>query len=379
MPPRRPRDQNQPPRARKPRRAPLTTLPITEAFGYAVGTPQALAAKEARWCPFAQNPCEKFVQYGYGNCSVTYAAAGDEGVRHTYAVCDHRVDGVPLDLVVEDYFGEGTRSSVQLVAEVSIGAKAAPEDEDDEGEGAAAGPDAVDKAQPGKNRSKAAKNMLDYAAVLYDAGAVRGVVGIETQAVDIRGGGVGPAWQAWWDGKPDEWRAYFTREAQEKGRKDTVSYGVNRGNVYKRLGVQIALKGTFLKGIGVPLYVVMQDRIFQYLRSRIRFTEAPTGTKADITFMLFDYQPSHDPVVEDNGMLRFGFTRKLRVTLDDYVAAMFRPDADPVASRVRFLSEVRRKVELLEAGPAPEGGRQDVAPGLTPEAGPDLFGDLLSQ
>ncbi len=367
---------------RRPRRAPLTTLPITEAFGYAVGSPQALDAKATQWCPFSQKACEKFVQYKYGNCSVTYAAAGDEGVRHTYAVCDHRVDGAPLDLVIEDYFGEGTRPLVNLVAEVRIGAKTAPEDEDDEEGAAGAGvpPDAadVDPAQPGQNKSKDAKNMLDYAAVLYDGDAPPRVIGIETQAVDIRGGGVGPAWAAWWDGRPEEWRAYFTREALRKGRKDTVAYGINRGNVYKRLGVQIALKGTFLRGIGVPLYVVMQDRIFQYLHSRIRFAEAPKDAPAHITFMLFDYSPSHDPVVEDNGMLRFGFTRKLRVTLEDYVAAMFRPDADPAASRLRFLSEVRRKVELLKTGSASEGVDQDML-GLPTEAGGNLADDGLGE
>ena len=51
------------------------------------------------------------------------------------------------------------------------------------------------------------------------------------------------------------------------------------GNIYKRLGLQTAEKGTYLKSIGIRLYVVMQDLPFLYLWNRIRFheVEAPLG------------------------------------------------------------------------------------------------------
>ena len=43
------------------------------------------------------------------------------------------------------------------------------------------------------------------------------VIAIETQAIDIRGGGVGPAWRAWTENKVSKWRDYFTEEAKAKG------------------------------------------------------------------------------------------------------------------------------------------------------------------
>ena len=72
-------------------------------------------------------------------------------------------------------------------------------------------------------------------------------------------------------GEPEKWREYFTADAKARSRrKDVVAYGVNMANIFKRLGLQVAVKGSYLKGIGVPFYVVMQHRPFEYLRRRIR-------------------------------------------------------------------------------------------------------------
>jgi hypothetical protein len=80
-------------------------FPIIEAFGYAADatTPEALDARERRWCRFTGTPCEKYIQYRLGSCSVTYAAADDKGQRRTYAVCDHRLDGAPIALALRDH------------------------------------------------------------------------------------------------------------------------------------------------------------------------------------------------------------------------------------------------------------------------------------
>ena len=214
----------------------IPVFPIAEVFGHPWDAISAEAkdAFKRQWCPFTNRKCEKFRQYEYGYCSVKYAAADDNKQSFTYAVCDHRLDGEPLNHVVADHFG--TRKA-RIVSEIVL-------------------------TEP--------RTSFDYAAIGEED--PDDVIAIEAQAMDIRGGGVGPAWRAWEDGKVNRWREYFTEEAGRKGRKDIVAYGVNMANVYKRLGLQVAVKGSYLKGIGVPFYVLMQDRPFQYLRRRINFT-----------------------------------------------------------------------------------------------------------
>jgi hypothetical protein len=212
-------------------------FPIVEVFGHRWSSSSVVAQDvfAKNWCPFAANPCEKYRQYGFGYCSVPYAAADDGGIPRIYAVCDHRLDGEPLAHVVRDHFDV---RPTRIVPEIVL-------------------------TEP--------RTSFDYVVISQDD--PEDVIAIETQAIDIRGGGVGPAWRAWRDGRADKWREYFTEEARSKGRKDTVSYGVNMANIYKRLGLQVAVKGSYLKGIGVPFYVLMQDQDlpFQYLRRRVDF------------------------------------------------------------------------------------------------------------
>lgn len=182
-----------------------TFFPISEAFGFdphATSEAAADAWRDHR-CPFAEGACEKQRQYGYGYCSVIYAAEWDKGVGRKYAVCDHRLDGAPVRWAVNDHF---RGADATLVPEVTV----------------LTGP----------------KLNIDYMAYRDDVSAEDSVdmIGIETQAIDLRGGGVGPAWKAWIHGEPERWREYFTEEAATKGRRDRVDYGVNTGNVYKRLG-----------------------------------------------------------------------------------------------------------------------------------------------
>ena len=287
-------------------------FPIIEAFGYAVDatSQDAKDARERRWCRFTGTECEKFRQYGFGYCSVTYAAADDTGVSRTYAVCDHRVDGPPVAEAMRDHFGS---TPYRLVPEIVL-------------------------TNP--------RTSFDYVAMATND--VENVLAMETQAIDIRGGGVGPAWHAWADGKIDEWRDYFSKEAAKKGRKDTVAYGVNMANIYKRLGLQVAVKGTYLKGIGVPFYVVMQDRPFQYLRRRINFEAIADGDSWDICFMTFDYG---DRLPDDS----FAFThaQTVRTTVAKYVASLSSDPGMAKAAREEFMERVMKKAGLKYARTTP--------------------------
>ncbi len=149
----------------------LPPFPIVEAYGYAADatTPEAKLARERKWCRFMDKECEKHRQYGFGYCSVSYAAADDERVHRTYAVCDHRLDGEPINQVLRDHFDS---AEVVLVSEIVL-------------------------TQP--------RTSFDYVA--FEKARPDHVIAIETQAIDIRGGGVGPAWQAWEEDKTEDWRS----------------------------------------------------------------------------------------------------------------------------------------------------------------------------
>ena len=281
-----------------------TVFPIVEVFGHRwdATTASATDAFDRRRCPFTNSNCEKFQQYGYGYCSVPYAAADDAQTARTYAVCDHRLDGQPLKYVVDDHFGSRRRL---VVPEIVL-------------------------TDP--------KTSFDFVAC--DPTNLDDIIAIETQAIDIRGGGVGPAFAAWRDGRPADWRSYFTKEATTKGRKDDVAYGVNMANIYKRLGLQVAVKGSYLKGIRVPFYVLMQHRPFQYLRKRIRFE--PSSENWDVTFVTFEYT---DHVLPD-GSMEFAHMDTVRTTISSYVAALASDAGMAEKERSAFLARVRRKAGL---------------------------------
>lgn len=279
-----------------------------ETFGFPHDstTPEAIDARRHEHCPFAETTCEKKRQYGYGYCSVVYSAQWDAGTPRTYAVCDHRLDGEPLRWAINDHFGN---ENAHLVPEVTA--------------------------------TSSPKLNVDYVAYREDPSAEADVdlIAIETQAIDLRGGGVGPAWKAWEDGRTSEWRKYFTDEALRKGRKDRIDYGVNIGNVYKRLGTQVAIKGEYLKQVNVPLYVITQHAILVQLRSRVNFRPVASGDDWDITFASFDYLGS----VESDGRLSFGFVEVMRTTLEEYRTALMSSRETTIAAREEFVARVRRK------------------------------------
>ncbi|MFE9255680.1 hypothetical protein [Streptomyces sp. NPDC006879] len=281
-------------------------FPIVETYGYPYDsdTPEAQAAQEECYCPFSDKACEKKRQYRFGYCSVTYQAEWDQA-QHTYAVCDHRLDGMPTELAMRDYFGD---QPARLISEVTV------------------------TQRPRLN--------LDYVAYTKNSSRPGDItaIAIETQAIDLRGGGVGPAFAAWEAGEPDKWREYFTREAAEKGRPDKVNYGVNTSNVHKRLGTQVAEKGTRLERISVPLYVVMQQKILEQLRSRVNFAELSNSDPWNITFMGFDY----DGKLLADGRLAMSHSETVRTNVEEYTRAMFSGGESSI-TRSDFVAKVKRK------------------------------------
>ncbi len=286
-----------------------TEFPLVEAFGFAHDAegPAALTAWSDKSCPFAGGSCEKYRQYRFGYCSVSYAAETDGGVRKTYAVCDHRLDGAPLQMAIADHFANP--ASVKMAKEVVL---------------------------------KSPRTSFDYVFFELEKGAICNPVAVETQSIDLRGGGVGPAWRAWEAGEPEKWRAHFSVEAKKKGRRDTVDYGVNMANVFKRLGVQVAEKGEYLKKIGVPLYIVMQDPPFQYLRSRVKFQPVASNKDWDITFLTFDYTGRK----LRNGQLEFANIQTVRTTVASYSAALAAGSRSSTHDLAHFLERVKRKAGL---------------------------------
>lgn len=128
-------------------------FPLVETFGYLHSTAAASSARSTKRCPFSKTSCEKFRQYKYGYCSVSYAAEGDGGIRRTYAVCDHRLDGDPLRLAVRDHFGDAV--GVKLIPEIVL-------------------------TKP--------RQSFDYVAISLKGTEIVDQIAIETQAIDIRGG-----------------------------------------------------------------------------------------------------------------------------------------------------------------------------------------------
>jgi len=279
-------------------------FPIVEIFGYerSLLTGEARASFTRRFCPFAGVECEKFRQYGYGNCSVTYRAEADSQYE-IYATCDHRLDGAPIWAAVDHYFGKENRDQIILVPEVVL---------------------------------TSPRQSFDFVALNIESDDF---CAIEAQAIDLRGGGVGPAFNALLSGQPREWRQLYSDESAQKGRKDNVAYGVNTANIYKRLGLQVAEKGGLLSRWNARLYVVAQHRCFEYLASRVA-VEWNQERAQEIVFLTFDYTGK----VDTNGQMEFKQVGTYCTTVSDYASALVSPSTN--LSRGEFLARVRKKAGL---------------------------------
>jgi hypothetical protein len=279
-------------------------FPIVEIFGYerSLSSQEARDSFTRRWCPFAGVECEKYRQYGYGNCSVTYRAEADRKYE-IYATCDHRLDGAPIWAAAEHYFGAEHRSQIILVPEVVL---------------------------------TSPRQSFDFVALNLEN---NDFCAIEAQAIDLRGGGVGPAFEALFEGNPHKWRQRFTEESQVKGRKDNVAYGVNMANIYKRLGLQIAEKGGLLNRWKTRLYVVAQHRCFEYLQRRIN-VKWNQEDQNEIVFLTFDYTGK----IDNRGQMEFVQRGTFCTSVSDYAQALVTPSTS--LSRDEFLEIVRKKGRL---------------------------------
>jgi hypothetical protein len=262
-----------------------SVFPIAEVFGlpYEGVVPATEQEHEERECPFSAVPCEKFRQYQLSTCSAWYAADGDDGVQKRYAICDHRLDGDPVQWAVSDYFGS---QPTILIPEVTVA-------------------------------RKPSKLCVDYFA--FDSTRTK-VIAIETQAIDTRGGSLRPAWDAWLSGEPSSWRSYYTAAAKSRKRRDSVSFGINTSNVRKRLGTQIAEKCEVLARLQLPMYVIMQNSILERLRSVIEFQPTGDGEPWDITFAGFDF----DGTLREGGQLELQRITTARTTYERFADALIR-------------------------------------------------------
>jgi hypothetical protein len=142
------------------------------------------------------------------------------------------------------------------------------------------------------------------------------------------------------DERPRDWRAYFTAEAEEKGRRDTVEYGVNMANITKRFGLQVAEKGGLLRSVGSKLYAVIQNRCFRYLAARIRADwHDDKETPWDICFMTFDYTGTVLP----NGQLEVCRVQTQRTSYESYATAL--AESTSTMTRERFAEAIEAKLE----------------------------------
>jgi hypothetical protein len=110
-------------------------------------------------------------------------------------------------------------------------------------------------------------------------GSIHEFVSVEAQAIDTIGS-YNPAFQAL------------------KNRKDLAvkpSYGLNYDNVYKRYVTQLIRKGYFHHHWGTRIVGVMQDVVFDDIRSRYEFLTTKDLADAAVNIIFLVYKFSKDP------------------------------------------------------------------------------------
>ena len=235
-------------------------FPVAEAFGYPPDcvTPAAKKARDRCLCPFRGGACTKLDGPAKtGVCSIKYKAAGFAG-ETIWAVCANRLSGEPFQMAAEHHFGERA-AEADMVTEV---------------------------------RLKEPDMSFDAVAILVDDEGNAEMVGIEAQTIDTRGGSIKPMWQAYVDGRPDEWRTYYPSRP---------TFGVNTTNVWKRLLPQVMNKGRMFVGWEARLLVLLQASVFKFIRERMPLKELSPQERsaAEIVWLPWDYTGGRLP----DGML----------------------------------------------------------------------------
>lgn len=202
-------------------------------------------AKSSYQCPFMCSTCKKSSQKMVGPypvCSIFKSGSGT--VQDLIAVCPKRFLNTTFvsDIVKHCWSGIAPKN-LQVAYEVKMG------------------------------------DVGTVDAVVADIDTSRNsvcqFVSVELQAVDITGSYF-PAYSA-----------LLSNTSLE----NKPNYGFNWANVRKRYITQLVSKGFYHQQWGTRIASVVQDHIFNYFQSRLKFDElAPS--KADIVFFVYKYQES---------------------------------------------------------------------------------------
>jgi hypothetical protein len=292
--------------------------PVSELFGFPpdADTDAARAARAARACPFKGGECTKLKQAaGTAICSVRYRAEGFGDI--IWATCANRLAG-EFDAVRRLAFGDRA-DDARIVREVKI-----------------------------KNPSLS----FDGVVLLVEPDGETRFVGIEAQTIDTRGGAVKPMWEAYAEGRPDEWRARYPARP---------TFGVNSANVWKRLLPQIINKGRMYADWETRLYVIVQGSLLQFIRRRMTLHELSVqeASLAEIVWLPWDYSGGRN----EDGSLCTALGEPVMTTLGQVeqalttVAAAQRPVF--VAKALAKLERDDKAVRLAKQRAAAEVAAQD--------------------
>lgn len=231
--------------------------PAAEIFGYPpeADTEAARDARERCACPFKGGACTKLLSSARtGVCSMRYKAAGFES-SVIWATCANRLKGPPFREALERHFGPRV-DEADLVTEV---------------------------------RLRDPDMSFDGVGIRVDEDESVDFVGIEAQTIDTRGGSILPIFEAYVEGKPDEWRERFPARP---------AFGVNTTNVWKRLIPQVMNKGRMFADWESKLFVILQDSLFQFIRRRMPLKQLPRQERehAEIVWLPWDYTGEVDEV-----------------------------------------------------------------------------------
>lgn len=224
--------------------------PVAEIFGFPpdCNTPEAQRARDERLCPFKGGECTKIRTAAKTPiCSFRYRAKGFASPV-IWAICANRL-AAELPRVPDYAFGDRAHEA-RVVRELKI---------------------------------KDPDMTFDGVAMLVEPDGDVQFAGIEAQSIDTRGGAIGPLWEAYRKGIPDQWRTLYPRGP---------AFGVNTANVWKRLLPQVMNKGRMYADWETKLYVIVQDTLLQFMRGRrmhLHELSRQERDKAEIVWLPWDY------------------------------------------------------------------------------------------
>jgi len=116
-------------------------------------------------------------------------------------------------------------------------------------------------------------------ADIDEGGGIGQFLSVELQAIDITGT-VSDAYSALREDRPLETKK---------------SYGLNFDNVYKRYIMQLIRKGYFHHHWGTKIVAVMQDVLYEYVRSKAEFMRTRDVRDSNVNIIFMSYSYEDDP------------------------------------------------------------------------------------